>query len=267
MSVCQNGFTHDYTVSDTLGCNDFSTPMDFTNDTSEMSYDPWHFGGGQFKVARRNKYLDRETPVYWPDTFVGGVFKCPLDEPCTNENAIPIAPLMADEPWHFLRKVSMWTITAKFPLLYSPDFTGHHNPHIKANNDWAQYIDINERYARPQRETVQHVPQPEFKPQTPKYAPERNTNEHPVPLPHETTPAGKQKYYVPGHQITVEISGFREGVKNKLGDKFNQISSQYSDALKQYSPSHGILGLLYHLRVNLEYSTAKRVWLDLLKLY
>lgn len=291
MSVCQNGYTYDYTKSDTLGCTDFSDAMEFTNTSSEMQFDPWHFGGGKFKVARRHKYLDRETPVYWPDTFVGGVFKCPLDEPCTNDNAIPIAPLLADEPWHFLRKFSMWTVTAKFPIMYSPDFTGHHYPHLKGNNDWARYLDINERYRAQRENTVQtqpkyvpekNVPAPENTVQVPggndehpqnieETIPDYNepvvlTPSLPLPLQSDALP-GEQKYHVPGHEITVEIYGFRDGVKNKLEQKFSQISSQYSDALKQYNPSHGILGLLYHLRVNLEYSTAKKIWLELVKLY
>ncbi|KAG5359006.1 hypothetical protein CJU90_3738 [Yarrowia sp. C11] len=271
MSVCQNGFTYDYTKSDKPGCTDFSDAMEFTNTSSDMYYDPWHFGDGKFKVARRQKALDRETPVYWPDTFVGGVFKCPLDEPCTNENAIPIAPLLADEPWHFLRKFSMWTVTAKFPIMYSPDFTGHHYPHLKGNNDWAQYLDINERYRAQRENTAQVSPSPpQVNPPTPKYAPERNvpldmTDSQPLPLQPDALP-GQEKYHVPGHSITVEIRGLREGVKNRLEQKYSQIYSQYSDALKQYSPSHGMLGLLYHLRVNLEYSTAKRIWLDLVKL-
>lgn len=276
MSVCQNGYTYDYTISDTPGCTDFSNPMEFTNTSSEMQFDPWHFGGGKFKLSRRYTSLDRETPVYWPDTFVGGVFKCPLDEPCTNDNAIPIAPLLADEPWHFLRKFSMWTVTARFPIMYSPDFTGHHYPHIKGNNDWARYLDVNERY-RTVREKTVHT--------QPKYVPDKNvpadtldndsnsnepltlplTPSIPLPLQSDALP-GEEKYHVPGHSITVEIHGFRAGVKSKLEHKFAQISSQYSDVLKQYNPSHGLLGLLYHLRVNLEYYTAKRIWLDLVKL-
>lgn len=285
MSVCQNGYTYDYTKADRPGCTSFSEALEFTNTSSEMQFDPWHFGNGKFKVARRQKMLDRETPVYWPDTFVGGVFKCPLDETCTNENAVPIAPLLADEPWHFLRKFSMWTVTAKFPLMYSPDFTGHHYPHLKGNNDWARYLDINERYRRERSDAARYAPErnvpitdgtaqvpevhvPEQNVESPNLSPlpSNLSSSLPLPLQSDALP-GEQKYYVPGHQITVEIRGLRDEVKSKLEQKFSQISSQYSHALKQYSPSHGILGLLYHLRVNLEYSTAKKIWLELVKLY
>ncbi|KAG5356076.1 hypothetical protein CJU89_5797 [Yarrowia sp. B02] len=266
MTVCQNGAVMDQAWSDTPGCTDFSEPMVFNDTLHEMMYDPWHFGDGKFKVVRRHKYLDRETPVYWPDTLVGGVFKCPMDEPCTNENAIPFAPLLGDEPWHFLRKVSMWTVTAKFPLLYSPDFTGHHYPHLQRSNEWARYLDVDERYRSQRENTVATKP---------KYVPEKKnvpqpsevlTPSIPLPLQPDAQP-GEQKYHIPGHSITIEIQGFRDTFKSKFGQKVSQISSQYADALKQYSLSHGVLGLLYHLRVNLEYSTAKKLWLDLVKLY
>lgn len=261
LTVCQNGKTYDYTNEGSAGCTNFRQTYSFENTSSDHLWEDWKFKNGTFKVVRRHKFMDREVPVYWPETFVGGIFKCPESEPCTNENAIPFVPLLADEPWHFLRSFENFRLQVKFPLFYSPDFTHHHDPHLLKNNNWAKYLDVNERYRPPRREAANQDDQ-------------------------------YDKYYIPPggvyeNEDVVQMAGFRDSLK-EIGSKIpgkvsNRIKSVpwlsnlhipsalkealSSEVLKQYDPKHGALGLLYHLRVNLEYSQAKKVWLEVSKMF
>lgn len=50
-----------------------------------------------YRAVRRKKFALRDVSLYTPNTFVGGLFMCPQNEICTNENAQPVMPLHSDD--------------------------------------------------------------------------------------------------------------------------------------------------------------------------
>jgi hypothetical protein len=99
--------------------------------------------GGCYKMARRKLYAKEEILLLRPDTFVGGLFSCESGTNCSNKAAVPVAPLLVDEPymvWHdtFPKYVEI------VPFLYTPDRSSIYYPRI--DTSWAKYIDIDEDY-------------------------------------------------------------------------------------------------------------------------
>lgn len=69
-----------------------------------------------YRAVRRKKYALRDISVYTPNTFVGGLFLCPKDEACTNQNAQPVMPLHSDDV--SLQWFEFEPITDSNPLRY-----------------------------------------------------------------------------------------------------------------------------------------------------
>lgn len=64
-----------------------------------------------FRVVRSKRYYYNKMDFFFPYTTVGGLFMCPAyGVNCTNENAIPVMPLRADN----FMPVSSWGSTADF---------------------------------------------------------------------------------------------------------------------------------------------------------
>ncbi|VVT57190.1 uncharacterized protein SAPINGB_P005579 [Magnusiomyces paraingens] len=110
--------------------------------------------GACYILARRKVAAQRNSALFYHGDWVGGIFRCPgnLDDnhiPCTNENAMPLFPLYADEPFfewedlpdlrHLIRRV---------PLLVTLTEGGvpHADIYRKAPYNWWTYIDIHESY-------------------------------------------------------------------------------------------------------------------------
>ncbi|ANB15395.1 hypothetical protein AWJ20_3022 [Sugiyamaella lignohabitans] len=98
---------------------------------------------GCFKLARRMRYSSIDSPLYHPDTFVGGLFLCESETLCTNYGAVPISPMITDQPYMVWYENSP-NHTEVIPLLYTPDRSSVFYPRV--NSEWASYIDINEEY-------------------------------------------------------------------------------------------------------------------------
>lgn len=110
-------------------------------------------GGACFIMARRKVAAKRTAALFYHGDWVGGIFRCPgtLDDdhlPCNNENAFPLYPLMADEPYfdmldlpdlrHLLRRVPL-VLTASAGLTHTDVY--RYYPY-----NWWKYIDIHEDY-------------------------------------------------------------------------------------------------------------------------
>lgn len=104
---------------------------------------------GCYRIARR-----KETPNVVPwlrsEGFIGGLFRCPTDRedgPCSNEDAVPVAPLVGDEPYMALGDIhSPMSYAVRMPVVYTPDYFGYMYP--RNSDKWAQYIDIDSKYNR-----------------------------------------------------------------------------------------------------------------------
>ena len=98
-------------------------------------------------LARRKTTSRRVVSLYPTGEWVGGIFLCPghlLDdgEPCVNENAVPLWPLVASKFAHF-EEIHVSSTVTRAPILVSA------NPNDPANNiptNWANYIDVYEEY-------------------------------------------------------------------------------------------------------------------------
>lgn len=110
--------------------------------------------GACYILARRKAAAQRNTALYYHGDWVGGIFRCPgnLDDngtPCTNENALPLYPLMADEPFlewqdlpdlrHLVRRVPLVSTTTDGGVPHA-DITR------KVPFNWWSYVDVSENY-------------------------------------------------------------------------------------------------------------------------
>lgn len=109
-----------------------------------------------YRAVRRKKYSTRLLSLYVPYTQVGGLFLCPAkDIECTNENAVPILPLMADRISHqWVEYPRRQRVVQRIPYLYTPNIF---DPRYPRRNDrgqeWASVLDVNEDYQFTQNET------------------------------------------------------------------------------------------------------------------
>lgn len=95
----------------------------------------------------------RAISLYPAGEWVGGIFLCPgsLSDDgikCTNQNSIPLWPILSSNFSHFEEQVRATNIV-RAPLLISYDMNGDNayetNEDIPEN--WASYIDVHENYA------------------------------------------------------------------------------------------------------------------------
>ncbi|CAN6632553.1 hypothetical protein TRVA0_013S02564 [Trichomonascus vanleenenianus] len=102
---------------------------------------------GCYRIARRSRYTGTRVSLSPPDTFVGGLFKCIVDDRCdTNDDVIAVAPLLTDESYMTIFKMTdTYEFVARVPLLYTPDLISVYFP--REDTSWAAYIDINESYS------------------------------------------------------------------------------------------------------------------------
>lgn len=111
-----------------------------------------------FRPVRTKKYALRRLNLYLPYTFVGGLFLCPSNGSlCTNRNARPVLPLLAD------RLDSQWTefpryrrVVHRIPYLFTPNIIDPRYPHRLdlPSKDWASKLDVNENYTYSLRERL-----------------------------------------------------------------------------------------------------------------
>ncbi|VVT55381.1 uncharacterized protein SAPINGB_P004568 [Magnusiomyces paraingens] len=104
---------------------------------------------GCFRMARRARYTDFGLPLYPREAFIGGLFRCPTDDPTApcdqNEAVSPAAPLIADEPYAGVFELhNPWKFLYHEPLFYTPDYYSQVYP--RYSEMWARFIDINEEY-------------------------------------------------------------------------------------------------------------------------
>lgn len=98
-------------------------------------------------LARHKTTSRRVVSLYPAGEWVGGIFLCPghlLDdgEPCVNENAVPLWPLVASKFAHF-EEIHISSTLTRAPILVSAD------PSDPTNNipvNWANFIDVYEEY-------------------------------------------------------------------------------------------------------------------------
>lgn len=116
-----------------------------------------------YRAVRRKKYVSRDVSLYIPHIMVGGLFLCPgSNETCTNENAKPVLPLLADRYSQQWLEFPHWKrIVQRVPSFYTPDFLDPRYPWRQDNGgaEWAQSLDINEEYSFTPREQlrISHV--------------------------------------------------------------------------------------------------------------
>ncbi|CAN6654728.1 hypothetical protein TRVA0_027S01332 [Trichomonascus vanleenenianus] len=107
-----------------------------------------------YRAVRRKKYALRLMSLYVPHTLVGGLFQCPARERCTNENARPILPLLADsisQQWIELHRLRQ--VVQRVPYLYTPNFIDPRYPHRPEKEyEWSRVLDVNEEYVYSDRE-------------------------------------------------------------------------------------------------------------------
>lgn len=107
---------------------------------------------GCYRIARRST-----TPSMIPwlrsESFIGGLFRCPTNDengPCNNDDAVPVAPLIGDEPYMGINDIhSPLSYAMRIPVAYTPDYFNYMYP--RDSDKWARFIDINEDYIRPIR--------------------------------------------------------------------------------------------------------------------
>lgn len=105
-----------------------------------------------FRPVRRKKYATRDMAVYLPfASFVGGLFMCPnfraTGVNCTNDNAVPVKPLVADFSGLKWTEYPTYTsIEQQVPYLYTPDVLDVRFRWPFGNSDWAEFLDVDEHY-------------------------------------------------------------------------------------------------------------------------
>ncbi|ANB14193.1 Uncharacterized protein YGL138C [Sugiyamaella lignohabitans] len=102
-----------------------------------------------FRAVRYKKYARRSMNIYLPYTAVGGIFLCPGNNTvCTNENARPILPLIADRIWlQWYDFPKYRRIVQRIPYLSTPNYVDPRYPHRQDKGaEWASKLDINEDY-------------------------------------------------------------------------------------------------------------------------
>lgn len=105
-----------------------------------------------YRPVRRKKYATREMAIYLPfATVVGGLFMCPnfrtTGVNCTNENAVPVKPLIADfSGYKWTEYPSYTSIEQQVPYLYTPDMLDIRFGRPFTNNEWSEFLDVNENY-------------------------------------------------------------------------------------------------------------------------
>lgn len=106
---------------------------------------------GCYVPARMVTTFNTETimGVSWrrPERLYGGLFRYPGNgyNKLSNEAAIPVAPLMSDEPYMgYAETVGRMTTKFTVPIAYTPDYYGQSYPMV--SDSWSKYIDINEEY-------------------------------------------------------------------------------------------------------------------------
>lgn len=128
-----------------------------------------------YKMARRKKYAKRNILFYMPQTFVGGLFECPIPREkkkqifqsfttkdfiksfefeCDSSIAIPILPLIAEDTTkHWIEThISLFnpTLIQKIPYLTTASklnlrFASSDTPDMYSDK-WASHIEVNEDY-------------------------------------------------------------------------------------------------------------------------
>lgn len=107
---------------------------------------------GCYRVAKKEQ-LPMVVPWFRSEGFIGGLFRCMSDDPdttgdeagCSNEEAMPVAPLVGDEPYMGLADVhSPLRYLLRVPVVYTPDYFSYLYP--RGSDMWAQYIDIESEY-------------------------------------------------------------------------------------------------------------------------
>lgn len=116
-----------------------------------------------YRAVRRKKYVGRDVNLYIPHMMVGGLFLCPgSNTTCTNENATPVHPLLAD------RSSQQWVefplfkrIVQRVPAFYTPDaldpryaWRNSQDANHLQDTSWASKLDINEDYHFSAREEL-----------------------------------------------------------------------------------------------------------------
>lgn len=129
-------------------------------------------------MARKREFALRRISVYRPGEVVGGVFICPgendfdREHVCTNENAIPIEQLLADDPYfswtnlpngrRIVQRIPMFaTLDPLNPIVSQRKFhnafskgedSKHWHRAEKFDENWYEDIDINENYTYTEQE-------------------------------------------------------------------------------------------------------------------
>ncbi|ODQ78410.1 hypothetical protein BABINDRAFT_168155 [Babjeviella inositovora NRRL Y-12698] len=130
-----------------------------------------------YKLARRKKYAKRDISIYVPNTLVGGLFECPVpgnfiqdhfsnisdameaillptDFKCDPATALPIKPLLADDPSHQWLDYKLhgfkFDFVQRVPFFYSVGSLNQ-NPNLSPASipgfgEWASDIEVNENY-------------------------------------------------------------------------------------------------------------------------
>lgn len=66
---------------------------------------------------------------------------------CTNENAVPVKPLIADfSGYKWTEYPSYTSIEQQVPYLYTPDMLDIRFGRPFTNNEWSEFLDVNENY-------------------------------------------------------------------------------------------------------------------------
>lgn len=81
-----------------------------------------------------------------PERLYGGLFRLPKNSgKVVNDAAIPVSPLIADEPYMgFTKALAKGRAEVSVPHAYTPDYYCDYYP--LASDGWAKYIDISEEY-------------------------------------------------------------------------------------------------------------------------
>lgn len=110
-----------------------------------------------YRAVRRKKYAHRAISSLYPkDSIIGGLFQCPINENCTNQNSYPMFPLLADELgqqwWEFPK---FKRIIQRIAYFSTPHFTDKRYPHrLDKHYKWAKQLDINENYKYTKRDKI-----------------------------------------------------------------------------------------------------------------
>lgn len=109
-----------------------------------------------YRAVRRKKYSTRLLSFYIPYSQVGGLFLCPAGGiECTNENATPVLPLLADRISHqWIEYPRMKRVVQRIPYLYTPNIYDPRYPlRHDQGHEWANTLDVNEDYDFSTKET------------------------------------------------------------------------------------------------------------------